>query len=126
MAGEKLMIFPLMVFFLSLIPTFLISSNQYVSFNLLGIYTVNISFSDFFILLTAASLVVIAAGITVLGSGLNNVSVLVIFRMISMGTIWVFLSGLSIIGAVPYLGFFLYWFLSLIFFAGLATSISNG
>ena len=123
MAGERLIIFPLVISFLAAIPTFLTSTSETLVFSFLG-FNFDITFSDFFLLLTGIVAVIsIVAGINFLGSGLNDSATHILFKITTFGLLWVFLIGISGIGGIPYVGIIIYWALSLLFFIGVILNI---
>lgn len=126
MGGEKLIIFPLIVSFIMAIPTFLFSTLETITFSFLGL-NFNLTFSDFFLLLTASvATIAVVAGINILGSGLNDTGTLLVFKVATFSILWIMLIGVSGVGLIPYVGFFAYWGLSLLFMIGVILNVGGG
>lgn len=69
----------------------------------------------------------VVAGITVLGSGLSDVSVSIIYKSVMFYTLWLLLSvfGLEGITTVPIFGWVFYFFLTLVYSLGVVQQIQG-
>lgn len=120
-SGKLLIIFPLVVFFLSASITFFTTSTtQTVTYSVLGIFDIDITFGDFFTIMTIVSGLTVLMGVGIFGTGFTGESVKIAFKMITLGTLWIFLSGISGVSTIPFVGFFIFWSLSLMYFIGIA------
>ena len=76
-------------------------------------------------LIVASIAVAVASGITVLGSGLNSVSVMAIFKSCVYYGVWALFSvfALVLFGEVPVFGYPLYFLLTLFYSLGVVSSV---
>lgn len=68
----------------------------------------------------------VTAGITILGSGLAEYSVMILFKTIGYYSIWILFSTIGIDGFViiPFFGWMVYFFLTVVYSLGIMESIS--
>lgn len=70
----------------------------------------------------------VVAGIHVLGSGLSDFSISVIYNSVFFYSIWILLSlfGFPAINAIPIFGWLLYFFLTVLYSIGIVVQIQGG
>lgn len=126
MAGEKLMYFPIVIFFIGAFASLMASGTQSIHWTIIeSVISVNISFTDFVILLCAASGVVALLGIGIFGSGMGGESIKIVFKVAMMSILWFFFGGLSGIAAIPLIGSLVFWGLSLVMFLGVVVNVGG-